>query len=69
MLISIIKALRIKLSLELVPLGFLRNKCRHSILTYRNNLMNRNNNNNNNNHGSTALYGLGPPLASSFRGY
>jgi hypothetical protein len=28
-----------------------------------------NNNNNNNNHGSTALYGLGPPLASSFRGY
>jgi hypothetical protein len=24
--------------------------------------------NNNNNHGSTALYGLGPPLASSFRG-
>jgi hypothetical protein len=26
-------------------------------------------NNNNNNHGSTALYGLGPPLASSFRGY
>ena len=24
---------------------------------------------NNNNHGSTALYGLGPPLASSFRGY
>jgi hypothetical protein len=28
-----------------------------------------NNNNNNNNHGSTALYGLRPPLASSFRGY
>jgi hypothetical protein len=28
-----------------------------------------NNNNNNNNHGSTALYGPGPPLASSFRGY
>jgi hypothetical protein len=28
-----------------------------------------NNNNNNNNHDSTALYGLGPPLASSFRGY
>jgi hypothetical protein len=27
------------------------------------------NNNNNNNHGSTALYGPGPPLASSFRGY
>jgi hypothetical protein len=26
-------------------------------------------NNNNNNHGSTALYGLGPPRASSFRGY
>jgi hypothetical protein len=24
---------------------------------------------NNNNHGSTALYGPGPPLASSFRGY
>jgi hypothetical protein len=23
----------------------------------------------NNNHGSAALYGLGPPLASSFRGY
>jgi hypothetical protein len=27
------------------------------------------NNNNNNNHGSTALYGPRPPLASSFRGY
>jgi hypothetical protein len=27
---------------------------------------NNNNNNNTNNHGSTALYGLGPPLASSF---
>jgi hypothetical protein len=30
---------------------------------------NNNNNNNNNNHGSTALYGLGPPLSEVTKSY
>jgi hypothetical protein len=31
--------------------------------TYSKRYNNNNNNNNNNNHGSTALYGLGPPVS------